>query len=71
LKSQIPFDIENNKYLYNYLHEHDLVDKLKWFTPLCEEVDGDVFNKQKFLSQIVTCKGIRDEDVKKYLKIYI
>ena len=51
--------------MYNYLHEHDLVDKLKWFTPWCEEVDGDAFNKQKFLSQIVTCKGIRDEDVKK------
>ena len=65
LKCQVPLDIENNKYLFNYLKENDLVEKLQWFTPLCDEIDGDSFNQQKFVSQIVTCKGIKDEDVKK------
>jgi hypothetical protein len=59
----LPFDIENNKYLFNYLAEKNLIEKLDWFTPLCGNTDSA--SSSEFLSQIMTCKGFKDDDVKK------
>lgn len=62
----MPFNIiDEKKYLFNYLQENDLVEKLNFFTPLCHQSDHNVKENQSFLSQILTCKGIEDARVKK------
>ncbi len=68
LQSIYPFEINTDKYLFNYLQENDLCSNATWFTPsITDHVDKTVESTSHLTGVFsVTCKGIEEERVKKY-----
>ena len=62
LQSVYPIQLEQDKYLLNYLQENDLCQSGSWFTPLCSSPSNNDAISGVFS---VTCSGIPDERVKK------
>lgn len=61
LKALFPFNLDQHKYLFNYLQENDVFMRSNWFTPMCQ----DKVDKEEIHSQITCCRGINDTQVKK------
>lgn len=67
LQSIYPFQINTDKYLFNYLQDNDVCSNATWFTPsITNHVDKTVESTSLLTGVFsVTCKGIEEERVKK------
>lgn len=68
LQAIYPIEINTDKYLFNYLQENDLCSNATWFTPGINQLI-DKNESTSLISGVfsVTCKGIEEERVKKYI----
>lgn len=61
----MPLDLDQDKYLFNYLQDNDLYNISNWFTPLCSENQIKKDTSQLSGSISISCRGINDAQVKK------
>jgi hypothetical protein len=66
LQAIIPLEIDKNKYLFNYLQNHNIVEEAKYFTPLWRQSLDHINAKPEDINaQVACCKGVPDDRVKK------